>query len=240
MLSPQYAPTADSHGTPAAKTRGALALGLVGALGEELLASLVNGIDYAYVHVTVTSSVGLATSRFRPWKVGDGVVLADDAFVAVTGDETYLPAGSPIARYGEAQVLEASRIARGCGVARLTVIAPLAALLNNDAPARTLDFQIEGALRQMGFERLLIVWPTAADAIGGTGVRGMLRALGRALPDIMLPGDARALTARSAALAIAEAARTAPPGVTVLGVRELLRISAARRPALAQTKQQVR
>lgn len=204
-------------------------MGLVGALGEELLALLVSGTDYAYVHVAMTSSVGLMASRFRPWKPGEGIVLADDAFTAVSGDETLVPAGSPIARYGPAQVVDAARIARGCGVTRLTVIAPLAAL-QPTASAPPLAPETEAALRRLDFERLLIVWPTAADENGGTGLRGMLRKCSSKLPDILLPSRSRALSARTVALAITAAARAAPAGVTVLGTRELLRFIDPDRP----------
>ena len=221
MLSTEHTRATDSHAERAVHARGALALGLVGALGEELLALLVSGADYSHVHVAVHSSTGLIASRFRPWKPGEGIVLADDAYLAATGDETFVPAGSPIARYGPTQLLEAARIARGCGVTRLTVIAPLAALLPT-ATAAAPDPGIELALRQVGFERLLIVWPTAADAVGPTGLRGMVHSFGSHLPAILRPGSSRAPTAKILAMAIAAAARAAPPGVTRLGRQALL------------------
>ena len=229
MHSPDDAITEGPRPAVAAPTRGALALGLVGALGEALLAQLVSGADFSHVHVGVTSSAGLVASRFRPWKVGEGVILADDAFVAVAGEETPV-AGSPIARYGQAQLLDAARIARGCGVSRLTVIAPLAALKQTDAAARALDPQTGLALRELGFERVLIVWPTEADAAAARGLRGMVGTIGRMLPDALLPGHARELSARSAALAITQASRTAPSGFTRLGARELYRILDTPRP----------
>jgi hypothetical protein len=81
--------------------RTALALGLVGGLGEELLAALMAAPEYRAVHVGVTQAIGSTAPRFRPWLIGQGVVLADDAFVGVTGAETFVPSTSPIRRYGE-------------------------------------------------------------------------------------------------------------------------------------------
>ena len=240
MSSVQHALAATSTSPAPARARGALALGLVGALGEELLAQLVAGVDYSHVHVAVTTPMGSATARFRPWQIGHGAIVADDAFVAVSGAGTFVPAASPIVRFGETDLIRAARIAADCGVTRLTVIAPLAALLQMNDAARTLDPATEIALREMGFARLLIVRPTAAEADAARGVRAVFRAMGRAVSDIMLPRYARTLSARSAALAIAEAARTAPDGVTVLGARELLAIVEARFPALAPKPVRIR
>jgi hypothetical protein len=240
VLSPQHALAAHAQPQPSTAARGALALGLVGGLGEELLALLVAGIDYSHVHVAVNTAMGSATARFRPWQIGSSAILADDAFIAVTGDKTFVPAASPLVRFGTGQVVEAARIARGCGVSRLIVIAPLAALLHMGDAARTLDAETEIALREMGFERLLIVRPTAADAEHGGGLRGVFRSMGLTLADIMLPRYARMLSPRAAAAAITQAARTAPAGVTVLGARELLAIIEAQFPQLAPKKLKIR
>ncbi|MCX8113608.1 MAG: hypothetical protein N3D71_00845 [Burkholderiaceae bacterium] len=222
--------------------RTALALGMVGALGEELLALLVASSDYRLVHVGVTHPIGSATSRFRPWVVGQGVVVADDAYVCLAGPETFVPAGSPLRAFAPGELLEAARIARDCGARRLVVVAPLDALLQMSAAASTIASADEIELAQMGFESVLIVRPTAADDTRPAGhwLARLVRAAGRALADIMLPTYARALSAKTAARAILEAARNPRPGVTVLGARDLLAIVEAKWPDLAPKRRKLR
>jgi hypothetical protein len=224
----------------AAPARSALALGMVGSLGEELLAQLVGGTDYRVVHVGVTQPIGSASSRFRPWVVGVGVVVAEDAFLCVADADTFVPAGTPIRVYSQSQVLPAAQLARQCGVSTFVVIAPLGALLQMSRTATAFDPHTEVALREVGFERLVIVTPTATDVSRARGLGGMVRALGRTLADIMLPGYTRALTAQTAARALLEAVREAPPGVTIVGARELRAIVDAKFPAKAPKSVKIR
>lgn len=222
--------------------RSALALGLVGGLGEELLAALVSAPEYRAVHVGVRVLIGSASPKFRPWLVGHGTPVVDDAFIGVTGEETFVPAASPIRRIGEHEVQEAARLARDAGAATLVVVAPLPALLQMGEATRTLSSVDDVALVAMGFERLIFVRPTEADdpRRAPNFVIGMVRAAGRALADLMLPDYTRALSARTAALAIVEAVRGAAPGVTVLGAKELAAIVKLKMPRLAPKKPRLR
>lgn len=222
--------------------RSALALGLVGGLGEELLAALMAATEYRAVFVGVTHMIGSASPRFRPWLVGRGTPVVDDAFVGVTGEETFVPSASPIRRYGEGDVLEAARAARDAGARTLVLVAPLPALLQMGEATRTLASVDDVALVGMGFERLLIVRPTAADdpRRAPNVMVSVVRATGRALADLMLPSYARALSARAAAQAIVEAVRQASPGVTVLGAKELSAIVKARTPKLLARRPKLR
>lgn len=224
--------------TGEAPARAALALGLVGSLGEELLALLMSAEEYRAVHVGVTQMIGSAASRFRPWLVGYGTPVVEAAFVGITGEETFVPQASPIRRYGEAELLDAARIARDAGATTLVVIAPLPALLQMGEATRLLSSVDEVALVEMGFERLIFVRPTAADdpRRAPNIMLSLLRAAGRALADLMLPSYTRALSARAAARAIVETVRTAPRGVTVLGAKELTAIVQARLPGLAKKR----
>jgi hypothetical protein len=218
----------------AASPRTALAIGLVGALGEALLAQLVGGSHYAATYVAVDSPISSATARFRPWLPGRGVIAVDDAYIGLTGEETFVPAGSVLTRCSEDGLLDAAALARRCGARRLTVVAPLSALLQMNPAARVLAPQAQIALREMGFEHLLIVRPTAADAPATTGLRGLVTSVGRAVADIMLPASTRVLSARTAARAIALAARAPDPsGAAVLGARELLQLVQSQMPQLA-------
>jgi hypothetical protein len=251
-----------------APQRTALALGLVGGLGEELLAALLSAPEYRAVHVAVTQSLASAATRFRPWLIGQGVVLADDAFVGVTGEETFVPSiaapgrsapapegdaqptragpatavqASPIRRYGEDEVLEAARIARDAGASTLVVVAPLPALLQMGEATRTLASLDEVALVAMGFARLVLVRPTAADDARRLPLPlALVRTVGRTLADIMLPSYTKALSARTAAAAIVEAVRTAGPGVTVVGAKELAAIVQAKMPQQAPRQPKLR
>lgn len=235
VLPPESAVTGDG-------ARSALALGMVGALGEELLAQLVGSGQYRVVHVGVKQPTGSAAARLHPWVVGQGVVLADDAYVCLAGGETSVPAASPVRAFSPGELLLAARIARDCGARRLVVVAPLAALLQMSAAAVTIANADEIELARMGFASVLIVRPTAADDTRAAGrwIARLVGAAGRTLADIMLPAYARALSVKSAARAIVEAARNAPPGVTVLGARDLLAIVEAKWPQLAPKRRRLR
>lgn len=233
---------AQDRPAPPAPQRVALALGLVGALGDELLSVLLASPDYRAVHVGVRHPIGSATERFRPWIVRSDTVAADDAFIALTGPETFVPKASPLHAFGAADTLDAARIARAAGARRLVLVSPLAALLQMSAGTQAIANEAEMALVQMGFTSLVIVRPTAADdpRPAGHWIQGLVRTMGRTLADLMLPAYARALSARSAAHAILEVARDARPGVTVLGARELLAIVEAKFPALAPKRRRIR
>jgi hypothetical protein len=207
-----------------APPRVALALGLVGALGEELLARLVGASDYRQIVVGVTQPLGSATARFSPWVFGQGLPVVDEAWIGLSGAETFVPSASPIVRIDPAGLLEAARTAQACGARRLVVVSPLAALLQMQAGAQTVGNADEIALVQMNFEHLVIVRPTAADAETGHASlpQRLVRGAARALADIMLPPHARALSAPLAARAIVAAVAQAPAGLSVLGARDLL------------------
>lgn len=237
------APSPPPAAAPAAvsRQRSALALGLVGGLGEELLAALLATGEYRAVHVGVTQMIGSAMPHFRPWLVGRGTPVVDDAFVGVTGEETFVPTASPIHRVGEADVLRAARLARDAGATTLVLVAPLPALLQMGEATRTLASVDEIALVGMGFARLVFIRPTAADDPRRLPpVLNLVRAVGRTLADIMLPSYARALSARTAAQAILEAVRSAGPGVAVFGAKELAAIVQKKMPQLAPKRVRLR
>jgi hypothetical protein len=207
------------------RPRSALALGVVGALGEELLAGLVGGGRYAVVHVAVEAPIATATARFRPWVPGDGVVVADDAFVCITGPETFVPKATPMQRVAAADSVAAARLARACGASRLVLVSPLPALLQLNAAAQALSSAAEVELAELGFETLLVIRPTEDGGAAPRGwLPGLVRTFTRMVLDIMLPHRVQALRARTAALAILAAAESAGPGIHVLGARELAAI----------------
>jgi len=224
--------------------------------------------EYRAVHVGVTQMIGSATPRFRPWLVGHGTPVVDDAFIGVTGEETFVrsvtapgrfapaPRGgtqlsrggpataaqaSPIYRVGEGEVLDAARIARDAGASTLVLVSPLPALLQMGEATRTLSSVDEVALVAMGFGRLVIIRPTEADDTRKLPmVLNLVRTVGRTLADLMLPSYTTALSARAAAQAILEAVRSAKAGVSVIGARELAAIVQARLPQLAPKKTRLR
>lgn len=216
--------------TPKAQ-RVALALGLTGALGEELLAALVGAEDYRLVHAGVRQPIVSATSRFRPWVIGASTITADDAFVCVTDAEPGAP--SPVQPFDSHHLLDAARIAREAGARRLIVVVPLSALLQLNAASHTVSNEQELALAEMNFETLLIVRPTqGAEPSTGSWLQRTVEALGRTVLDIMVPAQLQALRPRTAALAILKAAARTRPGVHVIGARELVAIVAETMPAL--------
>jgi hypothetical protein len=238
---PTTAPLAAAAATSTAPHRQALALGMVGALGEELLAGLVGGSRYATVHVAVDQAIGSATARFRPWVPGQGVVVADDAYVCITGPETIVPKGSPMRRVGPDDVVDAARIAHECGAGRLVLVSPLPALLQLNAASHTLSGTSEMEIAQMGFRTLVVIRPTedAAPSAGGW-LPGLVRTFTRMVLEIMLPQKVQALRARTAAAAILQAAERAGPGLHVLGAAELAAIVEETMPAALPRKVRLR
>lgn len=230
------------------KTRGpgnervALALGMTGALGEELLAALVGSPIYRLVHAAVTHSIVSAASKFHPWVVGSSPVEADDAFVCVTDDAVPLPRTSPLQRYDSDQLLAAALAAREAGARRLIVIAPLSALLQLNAASHSVSSEQELALVEMRFETLVIVRPTRDEIEDARApwLQRTVSSLGRSVLEIMLPAQVQALRPKTAALAILTAVERMPAGVHVIGARELTDIVAETMPTLLPRRPRLR
>lgn len=223
------------------KRRVALALGLTGALGEELLAALVGSEAYRLVEVAVRNPIVSAAAKFRPWVPGTSVIAADDAFVCVADQATPARAASPIQPYGSNQLLDAARLAQAAGVRRLVVVAPLSALLQLNAASHIVSNEQELALVEMKFETLLIVRPTRdAETPTGSWLQRTVGTLGHAVLDIMLPAQVQAMRPKTAALAILTAVARTQPGVQVIGAPELAAIVAETMPALAPKRVRLR
>lgn len=222
------------------KLRVALALGLTGALGEELLAALVGAAAYRLVQVAVRQPITSAAAKFRPWVPGSSVISADDAFVCVTDAVPPSP-HSPIQPFDSDHLLDAARIAQAAGARRLVVVAPLSALLQMNAASHIVSSEQELALVEMKFETLLLVRPTRdAEPLTGSWLQRTVNTLGHAVLDIMLPAQVQAMRPKTAALAILTAVGRAQPGVQVLGARELAAIVAETMPALAPKRVHLR
>jgi hypothetical protein len=222
--------------------RAALALGMVGSLGEELLAALVASPAYRLVHVALRQPIVSGTAKYRPWLIGSSIIAADDAFICVTGRETFVPRASAAEMFDDTHLIDAARIAQEAGVRRLVVVSPLSALLQMNAASHAVSSEQELQLVQMKFETLVIVRPTQADLAEAAGpwLSRTVRSLGRMVLEIMLPAHVQALRPRTAALAILEAVARTPAGVHVIGARELLAIVEASMPALAPKRPRLR
>ncbi len=124
---------------------------------------------------------------------------------------------------------------------RLIVVAPLSALLQMNAASHAVSNEQELALVEMNFETLLIVRPTREmDAPAGSWLQRTVETLGKAVLDIMLPAQVQALRPRTAALAILTATARTPPGVHVIGARELVAIVAESMPGLLPRRPRLR
>jgi hypothetical protein len=222
--------------------RIALALGMAGALGEELLAALVASPRYALVHVGLRQPIASATAKYRPWRIGGSVIAADDAYVCLTGPQTHVPSASPVQTFDADHLLDAAELARAAGVRRLVVVAPLSALLQLNAAAHTVSSAQELALVDMRFAALVIVRPTQAELAEGAGpwLARVVRAMGSAVLDIMLPAQVQALRPKTAAQAILVAAERAGDGLTVVGARELMTIVEETMPHLVPKRTALR
>jgi hypothetical protein len=172
---------------------------------------------------------------------GQGVVVADDAYICITGPETFVPKASPMQRVGPADVARAARTARDCGATRLVLVSPLPALLQLNAASRTLSSAAEVEIAEMGFETLLVIRPTAdAAQPAGGWLPGLVRTFTRMVLEIMLPQRLQALRARTAATAILHAVERAGPGIHVLGAAELAGIVEETMPGALPRKVRVR
>jgi hypothetical protein len=222
--------------------RVALALGMAGALGEELLAALVASPRYRLVHVALKQAITSAAAKYRPWVVGTSIIAADDAYLCVTGPDTLVPRASPAQPIDAEHIFEAARIAQMAGARRLVLVAPLSALLQMNAASHTVSSEQELELVAMKFESLVIVRPTQEELAEGSGpwLSRTVRSLGRSVLDIMLPAGVQALRPRTAALAILAAAERAGPGVQVIGARDLLAIVEESLPSLAPKRPRLR
>ena len=222
--------------------RAVLALGMVGALGEELLAALVAAPRVRLVHVGLEQPIVSAMAKYRPWVIGGSIIAADDAYVCLTGPETFASRASPVRRFNADTLLEAARIAQGAGARRLVIVSPLSALLQMNAASHTVSTEQEFELVQMGFETLIIVRPTAAELADSAGpwIGRAVRSLGRMALEIMLPAQVQALQPRTAAIAILAAVAPLHGGVHVIGARELLAIVEETIPALAPKRVKLR
>jgi hypothetical protein len=214
--------TVASVADAAATARTAFVAGMVGSLGDELLAVLLASSSYRQIHVAVAQPIGSTTSRFVPWPPQSLFPAVDAAFLCVTGADAFVPRDSVMTPLAAEEVPALAQAARAAGIRQLVLVSPLAALLQLGATAQAITDAMEMDLVQLNFERLMIVRPTAADRIRGPGGwRGVFRWAGRAVLEIMLPSSLRFLSARTAARAIVAAADAAKPGVTVLGARDL-------------------
>ena len=222
--------------------RVALAIGMAGAPGEELLAALVASPHYRLVHVALKQAIASAAAKYRPWVIGTSIITADDAYLCVTGPDTRVPRTSPMQPINAGHLIETARIAREAGVRRLVLIAPLSALLQMNAASHTVSSEQELELVAMQFESLVIVRPTQDELADGSGpwISRTVRSLGRTVLDIMLPAGVQALRPRTAARAILTAVERAGPGVQVIGARDLLAIVEETLPSLAPKRPRLR
>jgi hypothetical protein len=222
--------------------RSALALGMAGALGEELLAALVAAPQYRLVHVALRQAIASGTAKYRPWLIGSSVISVDDAFICVTTADTFVPRTSPAVLFDAQHLLDAARIAQDAGAQRLVVVSPLSALLQMNAASHTVSSEQELVLVQMKFETLVIVRPTQAELAEAAGpwISRTVRSLGRMVLEIMLPAHVQALQPRTAAQAILTAVSRLPAGVHVIGARELLAVVEETMPGLAPTRPRLR
>lgn len=177
--------------TPA--PRVALALGMSGPVGEALLAALIAAPLYSWVHVGHRHSAGAGASKFRPWVIGSTMIVAEDAYLLLSGD-TPLASSSPVRRFPPAQALLAAGIAHNGGVRRLTII---------EAADATMSDADAAAIAALSFETVLTV--AAGDARAeqtASGTGGKLRLwLGLAQNRTTAPQLAAAIVAALASAA---------------------------------------
>lgn len=242
-MTPETALSTGPRGAGTAReARVALALGMTGALGDELLAALLSSPAYRLVHVALNQPITSAAAKYHPWIPGSAPIAADDAWVCVTDPDAPLPRSAPVEPIDASHILDAAHIARAAGARRLVLVSPLSALMQLNAASHTVSSEQELELVDMRFASLIIVRPTEDDlaAGGASGIGRAVRSVGRMVLEIMLPPGVQALRPRTAALAILTAVERSPAGVSVIGARELLAIVEETRPELAPKRPRIR
>ena len=200
--------------------RTALLAGATGLVGRELLALLLASDRYDRVHVLLRSA-SRAPAAHAKLKL-HSVDFADLALALPKVDDVYIALGTTIRVAGSelafravdlTAVLATARAARQAGAQRLAVVSALGADARSRVFYNRVKGEMERALRDLRFERLVVARPSllagARHALAQPPRRGERLAL-RALGPVawMLPASLRPIEPAVVARAMRYALRT--------------------------------
>ena len=208
-----------------ASTRVALVAGATGLVGQAILALLLADPRYSAVHVVGRRAPGIQHLRLvlhisaslTNW----ACPAVDDVFIAL--GTTIKVAGSQAAFKaidGDAVVAIASA-AKAAGASRLAVVSAMGASAQSGVFYNQVKGQMEEAVSQLGFEKLVIARPSLL-----AGDRGALKQSERVAEKLslvvfkilkpLIPANYRSINASSVAQAMVDALQTADTGKHVL------------------------
>ena len=207
----------------------ALVAGASGLVGGELLDALLADPRYAQVHSLGRRPLPRQHPKLQQHTV-DFARLADSPLPPA--QEAFCCLGTTIKKAGSPQafravdhdaVLAFARAARQAGVKRFLVVTALGANKDSRVFYNRVKGEVEQALRDVGFESLVILQPSlllGERAESRPGERVAIVA-SRVLAPLLRPLASRPIEARRVARALLALARQAPTGVRVVPSGEL-------------------
>jgi len=214
--------------------RIALAVGVVGRLGEALLEALIGARRYSVVHVATRSPLESTLAKLQPLLL---TLQSSSASVPSPIDDVYCCIGLRPGFYGRdrayvtvtgAEVPAIARLARAAAAKRFALIAPLPALDQLSAPGHGVRDAMELELVRAGFETLVLLRPAdSGRPSSGNPFERIARGLGGVLASYLIPQSMQPLRPELVARAAIEAMGGAGAGTHVMNapaIRQLLKI----------------
>jgi hypothetical protein len=214
--------------TPAPRQRvAALVLGARGEFGERLLDRVLAHVDYAQVYVATTAPLQSSDAKLRAWVVD--ARLWDDAPDLPPIRDAYLmvdlKAGRRDLAFRElltSELLAVGKLLAKRGVARVGVVAPMAAFLQMHSNAAASLDGLESELAQVNLPMVAILRPVAhrTPASGNFGER-LAQGLVSTLATYMTPQSLAPLTGRELAGAFVDIVTQCERGLHIWDAQRL-------------------
>ncbi len=214
--------------------RGALVIGNVGKLGDELLNVLLESPAYARVAVGVGKPMRSHVAKLEPLLVPKGAPadwkpaaqlrwVPEDLFLCIEpAARSFWKIDKPYVAISSGQAAQIALSLRAAGSRRVAIITPLEAILQiGTAPA--IQSQDEMSIVSAGFERVLVLRPSEDGRSEEGG--GFFPAVGRAvtgtLGSYLTPKSVQPVRVRRAAELAVQTLATMTEGVQVIGAARL-------------------
>ncbi|HEY4372222.1 MAG TPA: hypothetical protein VGN52_09880 [Burkholderiales bacterium] len=200
----------------------ALLYGACGTTGELLLTALLAGEHYAQVTAVTRLPLPSTTPKlcvhFQPEGAGAlALPRTDEAYLVIGEHNSFYRRDEAFRALAFDALLPAARAAREAGIARLTVVAPVAIYSHSGAFRHSLMNLAEYELYALGFESLVLVRPAAPDKferhrqLGKRIAAFLLGQIHGLMPEAYQPPTSKMVVA-----AAVGAMRAARPGLTII------------------------
>lgn len=182
----------------------AMVLGACGATGEALVNHLLGGSHYGEVVAVTRLALPSTTRKLVAHHVPESQALhqtewprVQDAYFVIGERHSYYRRDEAYRTLAVEEVMPAAKAARAAGIARLTLVAPVAIYAHSAAFRKSLMNLVEYELFALGFETLVLVRPAARDKFVRQGNFGkrlaafLLRQVQGLMPESYQPPSAR-------------------------------------------------